>query len=117
MKRDDYDAWKQELRPTVDEVLSFPRFMPDFMRLSPDKVMRDAGLSLSDYLHNARITLDREFGAGSAQSMPAVLAALVDAQAREVSAAAVAGAIQWLAHDLHAALDPEARPHDGQEED
>jgi hypothetical protein len=117
MKRDDYDPWKQEVRPTAEDVAILPRWMPDFTRLSPDKVMRDAGRSLEDYLHNARIMLDREFGVGTAQRMPEVLAALVSAQATEVASASVAGAVQWLAHDLHAALDPAACLQDEQEGD
>ena len=96
MKRDAYDPWQDDLLPHVAP-WEVSGEIQEFDRLSPDKVMRDAGLSLESYLHNACLTVDRKFGAGAAQRMPEVVASLVSAQATEVAAMVNAGATQWAA--------------------
>lgn len=99
MKRDEYDPWYQEAVPYVGpgEALGG---MPEYDRLQPNKVMRDAGISLEFYLANARRALEREFGVGASERMPGVLAALVTAHATEVSATTLAGVNLRAAREL-----------------
>jgi hypothetical protein len=104
MKRDDYDPWQDDLLPHVAP-WEVSGEIQEFDRLSPDKLMRDAGLSLESYLHNACLTVDRKFGVGSAQRMPEVVASLVNAQATEVAAMVSAGAAQWAARRLATAME------------
>lgn len=92
MAEDGYDPWAERVLPHTDPGAQFGE-LPSYDRLDPLKVMEDAGSSTFYYLHNARMHVEREFGPGAALQMPGVAAALVTAQATEVSAVTLAGVL------------------------
>jgi hypothetical protein len=88
------DPLTEDLHPSLELCAGESRGLPDLTRLGPMKVMRDAAGSAEYYLTNARILVDREYGAGASERMPAVTAAVVTAQATEVAATLLAAVLQ-----------------------